>query len=48
MIQLLFPISDWSIIMIVGGDLLLEISHLVALPVPVLIWYGWGGEKVNN
>jgi hypothetical protein len=32
--------------MIVGGDLLLEVSHLFA--VPVLILYGWGGEKVNN
>jgi hypothetical protein len=36
MIWLLLPISDWPIITIAWGGLLLVVSHLFA--VPVLVW----------
>jgi proteasome assembly chaperone (PAC2) family protein len=48
MISLLLPVSDWLIIMIGSGGLLLVISHLFAVPVLVLMGWVLGEKKVNN
>jgi len=45
MIWLLLSVSDWPIVLIAPGGLLLVVPHLFAVPVSVL-W--WGCKKGNN
>jgi hypothetical protein len=46
LIWLMFPISDWSIIIIGPGGLQLVVSHLFAVPV-LVVWEGLE-QKVSN
>jgi hypothetical protein len=48
MISLPLPVSDWLIIMIGSGGLLLVVSHLFAVPVFVLMDGVWEKKKGNN
>ncbi len=47
MIQLLLSVSDWPIIMIRPGGLLLVVPHLFAVPVSVL-WVGLAKEYITK